>query len=494
MQVRTLLAVVAGMLVIGFAGVMMLARTTARRNADADRRLDPARLHGAMVSAMPAVVPDAALIGRYTAAGGQPRLVANLATRVGDVIVSVRQAYAADRVRSLFDNARQTGPLGVWQLVLQSNIRSRGGADASASPATDARGPDVDIRDVIAIDDHGVTMTPVEPPVPLGGSTPTAGGRSYTFFLSAPHARAELIRTIRGKLHWLDSGVARSPQPFEITNVPLPGTERLFGEMTPLRSGSRSGRPAAPGLLVGASLDDVIRYASSDLDMTDLPYLRLVLPVGVETGIQPVLPRTAPQVTLSATPDADGNIAVRVRVGPSRYQVTVWDREPFALVLPGGANETPTVLQMNLSRSDETIMLPAARALFAAEGRTPAGSVVVPFSVRGRPVGPAVVPVTIRRLNGSQWTQGETTEAPIRANGQAIIANLRPGTYRFRFHAERLAPLGVTGGMTLERYLLKRYKVAFGRWDDAVEQEIEVLPGGRAYGRPVRFLPRGETP
>ncbi|MBM3494096.1 MAG: hypothetical protein FJX72_07225 [Armatimonadetes bacterium] len=485
MQVRSLLMVVAGMLAVAGIAFLVLGRKPVPGGGARQARTGPGT---AANSLAPAIVPDAALIGRYTAAATQPRLIANLAVRVGSNLVSVRQIYAADRVRGLFDNDVRPGSIGVCQLVLQVNAVTGASADSAG----------LDSAAVEAVDDHGVRMAPVEAPIPLAGSTPTAGGRTFTLFLSAPHPDALLIRSLSGALRPTAGG---PPSPFTIRDVPLPGSPRLFGDVTPLalRSGADEATSGALEVLLGDDADAASVGAQAEAATASLPYLRLVLPVGRPTPLVGAT-RSASPPLVAAHPKPSGHVELTFRLGSQERRVTVWDREPVLITLPAAVSSAPTMaagetggqatgVLIHISRTDEIVMLPAARTMFPATARSPAGSLVVRFRVGARPIGPAVVPFTMSRREAGVWGSEHTSEAPIRAGGQAIIGNLRPGSYRVTFHAERMSP-GITHGIGLGEYLLKRYGAAFGRWAGGVSQQVTVAPAGRTYGATVVFVPR----
>ncbi len=483
MQVRTVIAIAAGLLAVSLIGFIVLKP---RQGAQQAPRPPFQTGPGLVTPAMPpAVVPDASIISRYTASAGQARLVANLADAIGDVIVSVRQVYASDRVRNLFDDPREAGPIGTWQLVLQTNVRQRNGLQAGVN--------DVDISDVVATDDRGRQMRTTEPSSVLGGSSPLPGGRSHSVFMSPPDPAAALITSVAGKVRPMGTPPETATQRFLISNVPLPGSRRLFGEITPMLLSDRTIAVSPPGPLYGEAMEHALRGAVAHPDASDLPYLRLVLPEGVASTVRAGLSPESPRLTIAAKPEGEGHMAVSGLIGDRKWKAFVWDREPFILVLASGRKDRKIGVKISLSRTDETLAIPSARSLFASESRMPAGSIVVRFAVRDRPIGPAVVPVSVSKREGRSWSDPVTSEVPVRANGEAILSNLSPGAYRVQFHPERLAPLGVGGNVTLSHYLAERYRAISGRWNDAGSQLIEVLPAGRTYGRTIRYIP-GEQP
>ncbi len=480
MRVRTLIAMAAGIIALSIVGYLALApRGTPPNRPRRSRRVGSWSPNQGMPQA---IIPDANLIGQYVASAVQPRLIANLADQVGDVVVSVRQAYASDRVRNLFDDAQDAGPIGVWQLILQSNVRQ----GAAASPGAG----DVDLYDITATDDHGTTITVTDPTSIIGGSSPLPGGRSHSVFLSAPHPEARIITAIAGSIRRTGGTSANKANRFTIRNVPLPGSPRVFGEITPLRLRHGSTHAHGPAPLYGEDMEIALRGAAPHPDCSDLPYLRLVLPVAVGTDVQSVLPRSARALTIMAMPKGEGHLAVSGTVGTARWRALVWDREPFMLVLSDGATAQKVGVVISLSMSNDSLTLPTARSVFAGDSRTPPGSVAVRFYVRGRPLGPAIVPVTVYRRDGTLWSNGMTTESPIRANGECILSNLPPGIYRLHFHVERIAPLGARGGISIAQYLVDRYQAALGNWNDAADQRVQVVPASRTYGKTVRFVPR----
>jgi hypothetical protein len=424
---------------------------------------------------LPAIVPDAAMIGRFSAASMQPRLTANLATRVGGLIVSVRQAYAADRVRSMFESGGSPGTVGVVQVVLQINS---GSADPSRA--------DIDLVGLRGQDDRGTPLRPVHDDVPITGPVPIAGGRTFTVFLSAPHPAARTIQSLTGSVVEVPDGQRRA---FLLRDIPLPGSPRLFGEVTPLTiRPDRLGTPG-PRIALGTAVEAMTAGAQSDPSATSLPYLRLVLPDGVATDLNGVLPAGASRLSLVTSSEADGNIALTVRLGSAVLRARVWDREPFLVALPQTADGRVIGLLIQISRSDQIIALPAARSAFPGTGRSPAGSLVVRFLAGSRPIGPGLAPFRISRWEADHWSAPQAGRAPLRANGQAVMSNLRAGRYRIAFEPGRLTPLGALEGRPIAEYILHRYGYRQARWTGGVRQDVDVPAGGRTYGRPVQLEP-----
>ena len=481
MQVRYVLALAALIAVVAATGLTLYARRAEQNGPRRTPSATQTRRGTAAPSMPPALVPDVALIGRSLASGGQPRLIANLADRAGDVVVSVRQIYASDRVRNLFEERVTPGPVGPWQLVLQTNSASTG---ATSSEVV------LDINSVRATDSRGSAMHPIEAPASLNGPAPVPNGRTYTVFMSAPAPQATSIAEIAGVLLGQGGRADARSTPFTIRNVPLPNALRLFGEVTPYELAAPArGRALRSGLLLGDAMEDALRGARMDASSSGLPYLRLILPVGSPTALNAVLPDRAPQITITVQPEPNGTILAEGTIGNIRWRQRLWDREPFLLVVQSKATPGPLGLQLNVSRSNENVILPAARAVFPTQGREAAGSIVVRFRVGSRPIGPGSVAVTLSRFDGTGWSAEETTEAPLRANGEAVIGNLRPGRYRVRFHPERLSPMGAVRGVNITEYLRDRYGLESARWSPEVGQEITVMPGGRSYGATVRAAP-----
>jgi hypothetical protein len=488
MQIRRLLILIACMAI---AGAITVVVVTARSRSDRRERYgrnSGERLPMAARPLGPAIVPDAALAGRYAAASGRPRLVANLASRAGPYVVSVRQITAADRVRNLLEvlprSALAVSPIGSFELLLQVN------------PVGDAPSRfEVDQGEFRVIDDRGSELSRAIPASAVGDSGQLAGGRRFALQVSAPHPQATLLRSIEGAIIAYGPG-GRLPQawPFKITNVPLPTHQRLFGEIRP----RWLNRPAVVHLgstaqvLTGSASEEASSAAEAEQTSTTLPYLRLVLPCGQPTSLTPILPGGSQVLTIVARPLADGNISIGGVCGTRSWHVTIWDREPITLALPRSPDGRRLGLQMNLSRTDEPLLLPAARPIFPAEGDIPAGSLAISIRVGQRPVGPAMLPFGIRRARGGSWSEERRTSAPVRANGQAIIGNLAAGRYRVVLDPDGMSPVGATEGVNARQYLSRRYGAVAGSWHGTT-QEVIIEPGRRTYGAALVFEPAPPT-
>lgn len=474
---------IAGMAVAGAIAVLIV---TGRSRPDrwGHGRRPGSRLPMAARPLGPAIVPDAAMIGRYAASSGRPRLIANLASRAGPYIVSVRQITAADRLRNMLEvlppSASAVAPIGSFELLLQVN------------PVGDAPSRfEVDPGEMRISDDRGTQLSRTTPAAAFTDAGQPTGGRRFAFEVSPPHPRATLLRSIEGAIIAYDAG-GRLPRawPFRIANVPLPTRERLFGDIRPrwLQEAAVGALGGTSHVLTGSASDAAAVASESEQTSTALPYLRLVLPCGASTRLSSVLPEGSEGLSIMARSLPDGNIKVQGTCGARLWDVTVWDREPFTMVLPRSPGGRRLALLLNLSRTDEPLLLPAARPVFPAEGVTPAGSLAISVRVGQRPVGPAMLPFGIRQARGQQWSEERRTSAPVRSNGQAIISNLAAGRYRIVLDPEGMSPMGATEGVDARQYLLRRYGVAAGSWRGQ-SQEVTIEPGRRTYGAAVVFDP-----
>lgn len=434
------------------------------------------------------VMPDASLLARLSGFGRQPRILANLAARSGPFLISVRQLTAGDGVRSIstpLEDANAQAPVGPWQVSIQVH----------PLVPTDGR-VEMDPAALRAIDETGYEMAAGRPSAPVEMFFASAGARTFAQVFAAPQPGAKLLRSIRGRLVHTGAGREADQWPFEISNVPLPTHERLFGDVTVLvlRQSSALRGLAHPQALVGDDIETASAGAAPEETTGALPHLGLVLPVGVTSNLGPVLPPDAPPVALQTNLGADGHILAMGSVGADSWRIKVWDGEPFLLALPATSARRSIALLLHVSRSDELTLAPASEAVFPAQGTAPAGSLVVRLRVHGRPLGPALLPFSIQRRDAGRWSAARGAAAPVRATGEAIIGNLAAGRYRVTFHTGQISPLGVSQGLPIGEYLRRRYGVRAGTWRGDV-QEVSVEPGQRTYGERLYFEPaKGDGP
>ncbi|NUQ70698.1 MAG: hypothetical protein HUU17_07735 [Chthonomonadales bacterium] len=427
----------------------------------------------------PAIVPDAAMIGRISTVSGQARIIANLSSTAGPYLVSIRQIFAADRVRNLLDpplaRSGDTGPIGPWQLVLQVNTIGK-----SAGAFT------IDMDQLHMVDDRGSRLHRLNPPLTIGQSLPISGGRSFTAFYSAPEPSATLISRLDGTVRETSVDGRFRDYPFVIVNAPLPTRERYYGGVRVLTLDDTISRqlPRDGGILVGSSIAGAMRGSQTDASILELPYLRLTLPKGAAASLSALLPAGRPRCTLMATGEPGDNIRVSVVIGSRRWQAHVWEREPMLLVMPENGPLSRRAFLVQLGYRDQASLLPSARPIYPATGKQPAGSIVLTMTVKDRPLGPGLLQVHIGRHQGQGWGPMRSVTVPVRSNSEAIIANIAPGRYLLELSMDTFRPLGTSPPLPMDLYLRRRYGVQSGDWSN-IHQEVTVYGGRRTYGAPV---------
>lgn len=449
--------------------VMDTARDTPRIQRHRGRRsYAPTQFLG------PTVLPNASLSGRYGTVGGQPRLFANLATRAGPYLVSVRQLYAEDRVRNLTDllppMPLAAAPLGRCHVVLQVNRLH------PHSPE-----PQLDVDSIRAVTAQGAVLLRVQGPPDIEGRVPVAGAHAFRFSIAPVPPRETLLRELTGIAVETRDGISKR-YPFRIANVPLPTHPRLFGEVVPVRLKHGPSQTQSTSVVLVGSTVEAASLDQWDASTERLPYLRLVLPIGETADLSAALAPDIPSVRLTAREFPDGNIAVSGTVGHRAWRVTVWDREPFVLTERNSADRR--AIQVTLTRSNEPVFLPMAQSLFPPTPGEPAGSVALFVRVNERPLGPAMLPFSLQRWEEGGWSAPRGSSAPVKGSGLAVIGSLASGRYRLTLHPERISPMGAVKPVTLAEYLFARYHVQTGRWLNQT-QVVDVGAGRRTYARPL---------
>lgn len=423
---------------------------------------------------------DISAVRRYGAISSQPRLVANLSARAGPYIVSIRQVTAEDNTRNIWDAfdpvSALARPLGVTEVLLQVD---------PVQPELPI--PRLRFADAPGRDEQGNLLhREVRPELVAPLTLPTGWG--FRVRLTSIAERSRFIEVLEGVLSAPTDG---DEWPFSIHKIPLPTCPRLFGDisiLTPTNSLAFL-RTREPLVLTGDRVVEVENSSTTAQPVTTLPYLRLILPVGTTTGIQAVLPTPSYALSVRAEQASTGHIRVTGQWRGKAWSVQVWEYEPFVVVLPNPGSQAPTCLRVSLYPTNETIFLPAAKSVFPPERATRAGSLAFFIRVNERPLGPALLPVSLERWEEGAWSSPRTVSMPVQPTGLAVLGGLAEGRYRVRLDTSRL---NVLSSFPVGEYLERRYGASQGTWHNVL-QEVSVVAGQRSYAKTVTFTPARAT-
>src|SRR5579884_636266 len=468
----------------------------------------------------------------------EPRYVANLADRVGDYCVSVRQVVAGDDRLTLYQNVPPTAPrrpLGGLVVSVQV-MAARQEALGRIREFT---------RHLTATDDTGQRLTTqdVSPVVAF------PRGLARLVHLSAPAPRARFLVSLEGDLRLVGSGArplhplarlagasgfrpdgerrapARDHQageppvrvvPFHCAAVPLPGAHHLFG-----LAAARFLPPAmAAGLKAETDASQGVRVLTGRqikaLRRLFPPYTREPGPFALPTRLI-LVPDVANSFLLSApalsnrtrtpvrlacrlTPHSgpDGEIRLQLTVPRAggliplaRADLRAWDNAPLILILParGGAGQIsaqpPLALLLHLYLDmppTNSISLDAESLPFKASREERGGAITGAAQAGRQPLGLGTARVKISRTDG-QAASSETpvvTQAALDQEGRWRLGNLSPGRYLVQLLEVNPYISPATVPTSPWNYLRRRFGVTQHAWQHATQDNVIVRAGGEA--------------
>jgi hypothetical protein len=443
----------------------------------AQARQRPTRTSPGSVQLAPGLPGSGISFGPTFGLGLEPRLFVTLCERTGPFLVSVRQIWTADRRAGLLLPHRGAEEaLGPCTVVLQ--VLQPGGPE----PPTYR----VDTRNLRVYDSLG-RLLEHKPVVREGREMTPIGGGAFCAIDIAPPAGASLSRIEGAVLDAGTDGRERS-YPFVLSEVPLPNTHRVFGDIAVHYLPTEQAARYPEDLVVLGSeatrklLPALTKHPESGL----LPRQRILLALEKPGRIRQVL-AGVPDLRLRADRSDFGAIVTEAEVQGRTWRGTLWSGDPHALIAPGLTGGRRAVFLVRLRRIyEEPLLTLTTPSAFPAQAREAGGSITSYILANGQRVTRAMFNVRVFRVNGPLLDGPKTMRVSLDDDGVMTLPNLRPGRYLLLRQPEKLEPSAVLPDEEVMAYLNARYGLRGGAWVGRAV-EVEVRAGARVAAPPLEW-------
>ncbi len=430
-----------------------------------------------------------------------PRYIANMATTVGEYVVSVRQVIGTMSNQNLLSEV----DIPLDQVILSLQVMA---LTERAEKALKGFG-----ESITAVDSQGKSLTTQENKAPV----PFPKGLGQLFRLSAPDKKADTLRTVSGEVVLKTKSGTSKKLPFQIKNVFLPLQRHCYGT-------------AALGYLS----DEQTKHFTKPQNSTEAASLTSPYAVLVKNPFPPYAPEPDPinqptrlilsqsypnEFTLHLPKEAKGeskevvNCILSIKeakngVIEGTFSLTkqggkeqmespfrVWDGEPGLFLLPTFPHHQgkPLALRLHLFSHFYQDVPPISDFIPNAPFTLPTGQRGALVSgqtlVEDAPLPGGRLRLTITPQNPSGKAQGVTLL--FGESGKWQLGNFPPGIYQVQLTFLEIRRR-VSNNQTPEEYIRYRYGLKQLKIENQTQDGIEIRPGGVIHLKPFRIVEGGD--
>lgn len=343
-------------------------------------------------------------------------------------------------------------------------------------------------------DDTGREILCAEPlPEQRDGIT-SSGIKIFFVRMNAPSDRAACLTELTGSLKWTAANHSTVTQPFRLADIPFPSAGHLIGFLSPRLLTEDTGLPSGLTVLSEQAMQPLADRLKNPVLPPGTPPQRLLLGMNTPARFPFPLPDAADHLTLRVQSGRLGAITLMADAGDGaqKWMGTVWEGEPFLILLPRQANrgERQAVavrLVRDLAQGDLWVETPN---VFPPPIGQAGGAIATQIRVEKQPFGRGILRTQIQQWQGDGWSATETITGMIAQDGSLLFSNLAPGRYRIRWQAADLKPILPPGEVAeLRDFLQVRFGVSGGHWSGEQADDISVRSGQTTRIFPLQWTP-----